>query len=281
MATLAMNRNQYDVAERHSHRCLVNSRRFRIEGEEKTTAIFGALFLHVKLRQRQGDLSGAVTFAEEAYNLVVDVYDPVHPQVQEAASWLIDSLIQQGDFSNAERFAEQTYLNLRDIKNGMDQEGEQVAQGAYFLSDVICRQDDGDLIKAEGLARESLRIRTQLPYSHSVGLSCFLLARLLSKQKKFGDDTKELFERSLAIFIRNEGPDGINTAGANIATGYFHYNFAMIQSTISTKRTQLQLAKSYSEEAIRIESKIHNPTHPNRVGAASLLSEVLRELSKV
>jgi hypothetical protein len=108
MATLAMNRNQYDVAERHSHRCLVNSRRFRIEGEEKTTSIFQALSLHVKLRQHQGDSSGAVTFAEEAYNLVVAAYDPVHPQVQEAASWLIDSLIQQGDFSNAERFAEQT-----------------------------------------------------------------------------------------------------------------------------------------------------------------------------
>jgi tetratricopeptide (TPR) repeat protein len=281
MAIMALNRNQYDVAERHSHRCLENSRRFRIEGEEKTTSIFEALGLHVILRQRQGDSSGAVTFAEEAYNLVVDAYDPVHPQVQEAAGWLIESLIRQGDFSNAERFAEQTYSNLRDIKNGMDQEGEQVAKGAYNLSDVIFRQDDGDLFKAEGLARESLRISTQLYCSHGLGLSCLLLARLLTKQKKFGDETKELFERSLAIFIRIEGPDGINTAGANIEIGRFHYNFAMVPSTISAKRAQLKLAKLYSEEAIRIESKVHNPTHPNSIIAASLLSDVLRELSKV
>eukprot|EP00596_Hydrurales_sp_CCMP1899_P000637 CAMPEP_0119051946 /NCGR_PEP_ID=MMETSP1177-20130426/73392_1 /TAXON_ID=2985 /ORGANISM="Ochromonas sp, Strain CCMP1899" /LENGTH=536 /DNA_ID=CAMNT_0007031323 /DNA_START=481 /DNA_END=2089 /DNA_ORIENTATION=- len=197
MAIMALNRNQYDVAERHSHRCLVNSRRFRIEGEEKTTSIFGALGLHVNLRQFQGDFSGAVTFAEEAYNLVVDAYDPVHPQVQEAASWLIDNLSQQGDFSNAERFAEQTYANLKDIKNGMDQEGEQVAKGASDLANVIFRQDDGDLIKAEGLARKSLRIRTHLNCSHSVGFSCTLLARILKKQDKLGDETKELFERSL------------------------------------------------------------------------------------
>jgi tetratricopeptide (TPR) repeat protein len=280
MAMLAFSRSQYDIAERHSHRCLVNSRRFRIEGEEKTTSILGALGLHVNLRQFQGDFSGAVTFAEEAYNLVVDAYDPVHPQVQEAAGWLIDCLKQQGDFSNAERFAEQTYSNLRDIKNGMDQEGRQVAKGAYNLSDVIFRQDNGDLIKAEGLARESLRIRTKLHHSHGVGLSCMLLAKILVKQKRFGDETKELFERSLAIFIRIEGQDGMNTTVANIEIGRFHYNFAQVQSTKNTKRTQLQLAKSYFEEAIRIESKIHNPTHPNRVGATFLLSEVLFELSK-
>jgi tetratricopeptide (TPR) repeat protein len=280
MAMLALNRNQYDVAERHMHRCLANLRRFRIEGEDKTTSIFEALGLYVNLRMSQGDLSGAVTFAEEAYNLVVDAYDPVHPQVQEVAGWLIDCLSKQGDFSNAERFAEQTYSNLRDIKNGMDQEGEQIAQGACNLANVIFRQDDGDLIKAEGLARESLRIRTRLHCSHSVGSSCILLARLLKKQGEFGDETKELFERSLAIFIRTEGPDGINTAVVNIHIGEFHYHFAMIQSTISKKRMQLQLAKSYSKEAIRIESKIHNPTHPNRVGAISLLSEVLLNFQK-
>jgi hypothetical protein len=116
---------------------------------------------------------------------------------------------------------------------------------------------------------------------HGAGLSCILLARLLTKQKKIGDETKELFERSLAIFIRIEGPGGINTAFANIAISQFHHKFGQIQSTISTKRTQLQLAKSYSKEAIRIESKVYNPIHPNSIEAASLLSNVLRELSKV
>jgi hypothetical protein len=82
MATVAMSRNQLDVSEGHCHRCLVNSKRIGVEGEEKTHSILQALRTYVSLRQCQGDYSGAVLFAEEAYNLVVDAYDPVHPQVQ-------------------------------------------------------------------------------------------------------------------------------------------------------------------------------------------------------
>jgi hypothetical protein len=283
LATVAMHRNQFDVAEGHCHRCLAYSRKLGIEGEDKTTSIFEALRTYVTLQQRQGDFSSAVSFAEEAYNVCVDAYDPVHPQVQEAAGILINSLIYQGDLLNAERFAEQTYQNLRDIKNGMDQEGEEVAMGAYNLADVILRQDDGDLIKGEKLARESLRIRSRLYGSnhHRIGTSTRLLSRILLKQGKLGDETKELFERSLAISVVNEGPDGLNTAGGNIAISQFHYKLAMIQSTISIKRTQLLLAKSYAEEAVRIVTKILNPTHPSRVGATSLLSDILRELSTV
>jgi hypothetical protein len=67
----------------------------------------------------------------------VDAYDPVHPQVQQAAEMLINCLIQEGDLFNAERFAQQTYENLRDRKNGMDQEGEEVALGSCNLANVI------------------------------------------------------------------------------------------------------------------------------------------------
>jgi hypothetical protein len=283
MASLVMNRNQFDVAEGHCRRCLVHSRTLGVEGEKKITSIFEALRTYVELRQLQGDFAGAVAFAEEAYNLVVDAYDPVHLQVQEAAGRLIECLTIKGDLFNAERFAEQTYANLKDIKNGINQEGEQVAEGAYNLADVIRRQDDGDLIKAGKLARESLHLRTQLygPDHSKVGASCLLLAKVLKSQQIFGDETKELFLRSLANITRNDGPDGVNTAIATIDIGLFHYQLAMMQSLSSTKRTQLLLAKSSFEEATRIGTKIYSPTHPNRVGVASLLSKVLNELSEV
>jgi hypothetical protein len=283
MSAVYMNKNQFDVAEGHCYRCLLNSRRLALEGEDKITSIFEALCIYVKLRQLQGDYSGAVTFAEEAYNLVVDAYNPVHPQVQEAAGYLIECLMKNGDLFNAERFSEQTYANLRDIKNGMDQEGEIVAQGAYNLAYVISRQKDGDLIKAEGLARESICIRNKLYGAHDgrVSVSCMLLAKILLKQGKLGDETKELFERSLAIYVEEEGPDGGNTAAANMGIGQFYYKIAMTSSTAHTKRTQLLLAKSYYDEGVRIEIKIHDPKHPNRVGAATLLSRVLRELTNV
>jgi hypothetical protein len=76
--------------------------------EDKTTPIFEAFSTYVNLRQHQGDCSDVVTFAEEAYNLVVDAYDLVHPQVKEASGWLIGCLIQKSGLFNAERFADQT-----------------------------------------------------------------------------------------------------------------------------------------------------------------------------
>jgi hypothetical protein len=82
MALVAINRELFDVAEGYCHRCLVNSRRLGVEGEEKITFIFEALSTYASLRQHQEDYFSAVTFAEEAYNLLVDAYDPVHLQVQ-------------------------------------------------------------------------------------------------------------------------------------------------------------------------------------------------------
>jgi uncharacterized protein YyaL (SSP411 family) len=161
MARLSIKRNQFDVAEGHCQRCLVYSRRFEVEDKKKTTLIFEALHGYILLRSRQGNNSGAVEFAEEAYNLVVEAYDPVHPQVQEAASLLIDSLLRVRNFYDAERYADVTYGNLKDHKNGMDQESEAVARGAHSFADAICRKG-GDLMKAERLAREALSIRSRL-----------------------------------------------------------------------------------------------------------------------
>jgi hypothetical protein len=166
MASVTMGRNQFDVAEGLCRRYFANVRKLGAEGEDKITLIFEALGAYVKLRQRKGDHSDAVTFAEEAYNVAVIAYDPVHPhpQVQQAAGILIECLIHNSDLSNAERFAQQTYENLRDRKNGINQEGEEVAIDLYNLADVIHRQG-GDLLKGEELARNALNIRKQFDSS--------------------------------------------------------------------------------------------------------------------
>jgi hypothetical protein len=176
MSTVTENRRQYDAAEEHCQRCLVYSRRFEMEGEKKITSIFKALQTYCGLREQQGNYSDALTFAEECYNLVVEVYDPVHPQVpqvQEAAGILINILIMKGDLYDAERYAQVTYGNLRDKKYGIDQESEAIAKGACNLAYVILQQN-GDLIKAEELGKESLRIRTLLYGSNdqTVGGRC-------------------------------------------------------------------------------------------------------------
>jgi hypothetical protein len=218
----------------------------------------------------------------------------VHPQVQEAAGVLIYVLIAKSDLFNAERYAQVTCSNLRDKKNVIDQESEVVAMGAYNLANVIFKQK-GDLIKAEEIARESLRIRTPIHdgnYS-TVVLSCNLLDCNLSAQGKSGDETRGLYERSLAICIRDKGPDGENVATVNGHIGGFYYKLAKNQSIVDAMRTHLLLAKSHFVEAQRISSKtnfesigmgraiLHGPTHPNTVDDSFRLTIILSILSQL
>jgi hypothetical protein len=195
---------------------------------------------------------------------------------------LIEILILKGDLYDAVRYAQVTYGNLRDKKNGIDQEIEEVAIGAFYLANVIYKQE-GDLIKAEELAIESLRIRT-LVYGNNhidIDMCCDLLAGILWSRGKFGDETRGLYERYLTISIRNEGPDGLNTATGNFNIGGFYYHLANKQPTVDSKQKQLLLAKFHFAEALRIRSKVHGPTHPSSVHVSSWLTTVLSELSLI
>jgi hypothetical protein len=154
-----------------------------------------------------------------------------------------------------------------------------LAMGADNFANVIFKQN-GDLMKAEELARESYRIRT-LIHDQNLGLSCNLLAGILKAQGKFGDETRGLYEHYLAISIRKVGPDGYNTAVGYFNIGSFYHQVASIQLTDDSKRMQLLLAKSYYDEAHRICSKIHGHTHPSTVDAACRLTTVSRELSQI
>lgn len=82
LANVTLMRRQFDVAEGHCLRCLEYSKRLSVEGEEKITSIVDALHSYCILRRHQGNLSGALNFAEERYNILVMAYDPGHRQVQ-------------------------------------------------------------------------------------------------------------------------------------------------------------------------------------------------------
>lgn len=154
--------------------------------------MFKALKSLCNLRQEQNDYFGATLFSEEAYDFVVEAYDCFHPQVHEAAGELIDIVIMKGDLCDAERYAQVNYGNLRDKKNGIDQEGNEMAIGAYNLANAILKQN-GVLIKAKALARDCLRIRT-LIYGcdhYAIVSTCDLLDNILSLQNKSGEEPRE------------------------------------------------------------------------------------------
>jgi hypothetical protein len=250
--------------------------------------MFMALQTYCELREYQSNYSDALKIAEEIYNLVIVAYDCVHPKVQKAAGILINILIKKDDLVNAERYALVTLGNLRDKKNGMDQDGAEVANGFYNIANVIYRQNlfisekkMEELVKGEGFARESIRIWTLIDGkdSHNAGTGCMLLARILLIQNELEDETLELFERFLAISINHEGRDGINGGTANINLGQVYCARAYIQPTIDLRKKQLLLAKPLFEEGVRINSKIFGPSHPSTADGASRLAAVIRDLS--
>jgi tetratricopeptide (TPR) repeat protein len=142
--------------------------------------------------------------------------------------------------------------------------------GAYNLADVI-NQQLGDLVKAEELARESLRILSLINdiNHYRVGRTCNLLANILRMQGQLGDETRGLYEHYLANSIQNGGPDGLTTASGNFNLGLVYHQRANIENSIDSKQTQLLLANSHFEEALRIYSKTFGPTHAETVKAVS------------
>jgi hypothetical protein len=152
-----------------------------------------------------------------------------------------------------------TMDSLKDPKNGLDQQSEAVANGYYDLANVIIKQN-GDLVKAEKLVRESLRIRVLINSNGDlVGNTGGILASVLRIQGKLGSETKELLEQSLTIDIRNYGPDGVSTAISYINLGQFYRELAKVQQTVATRRDYLHLSEIKIKEALRIYTKIYGP----------------------
>jgi tetratricopeptide (TPR) repeat protein len=274
-------RNEFKLAEDYCQRALTYARLFEGEEETKTDLLRAALIGLYEIHRYQGNYDKALVFVEEAYNCVAVTYNPVHPKVQEAASWLIDCLIYKKDFEHAETFAQLTLESLKDPGNGLDLQSEAVARGYYDLGHVIYQQK-GDLVKAEKLARESLRIRTRLyGGDHAlVGVSASLLAHILLAEDKLGIETKELHERCLAINIKNFGSEVFNTAASNINLGNFYHLQAEASLSTGIRKELLSLSFSKLKEALRIFTKIFGPDHPNTVRTSSQLSIVSHKLSE-
>jgi tetratricopeptide (TPR) repeat protein len=267
VAVIYRRRNQYDLAEIHYQQALSYAKLFEGKEEDKTNLVCRALGSFYQLRRDQTNYDEALTFAEEAYNCVAIAYNPVHPEVQKAASMLIECLICKGDFVHAETFAQMTLDSLKDPGNGLDQESEAVANGYYDLGLVI-NQQKGDYVKAEKLVRESLRIRSRLHDAHHqhLGVSVSLLASILLSQGNLGSETQELYERALVIDLKNFGSEGVNTA---IST--FNEFYSLRAEESQTAERHLLLSESMYKESLRICTKIYGPDHPDTVKTSSRL----------
>jgi tetratricopeptide (TPR) repeat protein len=304
MGAIHKRRNEFNLAEDYCQRALTYARLFEGEEELKTSLLYSALIGVYDIYKNQGKYDEAFILDEEAYNCVAVTYNPVHPNVQHAASSLIECLIDKGDFDHAETFAQLTLESLKDPGNGLDQQSEAVAQGYCDLGNAIFQQKE-DLVKAEKLVRESLRIRTRLHggdhevvgVSSSflarilrarlhggdhevVGVSSSFLARILRAQGKLGIETKELYERCVAINIKNFGSEGMNTAASNFNLGNYYYQQAEASLSAGRRKEHLSLSFSKLIEALRINTKFFGPDNPKTMQISSQLSIVSHKLSE-
>jgi hypothetical protein len=202
-----------------------------------------------------------------------------------AASTLIQYLTQKGDLYNAGRYAQATLDGLKDSANGVDQESEAVANGYFQLAYAIFLEENGELVRAEMLVRESLRIRTQLSTNTSelyLAESTSLLAGILQKQGMLGDEEKELLQTCLFISVKYEGTDSINAAIGNRNLGHFHQSVVATRKLdVDTGKEHLKLSLSFYEEALRIYCKVFGPDHQDTISAESDLSAMFRILSAI
>jgi tetratricopeptide (TPR) repeat protein len=217
-----------------------------------------------ELQRNQGNHTKALAFAEEWYDCVAVAYNPVHPDVQKAASSLIICLLCEGFTEKAETFAEFTLASLKDPKNGLDQQSEELAQGYIDLAYAI-HERKGDLVKAERLLREACRIVSQIYGNFHINTTnpSDILAKVLQSQGKLGPETKELVERSVAINTTHSGPEGLNTAIAYDKLGSYYLQLADTdpKQTFEMRRKNINLSKLNYKEAFRIFVKIFGPCH--------------------
>jgi hypothetical protein len=283
LAFITIMRGHFDTAEGHCQRCLTYSRSYRIEGEDKTSFVSTALIAYCDLRERQGKYLDALKFAEECYNLLAEAYSPKDLHVQKAALILTRITIKIGNLCDGERFAKTSYETLRDkfdiyVTDSCTASLGLVATSSHNFANVIYR-GKGDMIQAEGHARTALSIRDRIygTNHHAAGASCHLLARILCAQKDLKDQTRVneirvLFERSLGISIRNEGPFGMNTATAYLSFGKYYLKLVSASSA--------KLGAGYCLKAIDIFTRMFGSDHSYTSKAKKQYGDLLRKISE-
>jgi tetratricopeptide (TPR) repeat protein len=213
---------------------------------------------------------------EELYNFIVEIHYPDHPLVLTAANRMIEILITLEEYEDAERYARISYECLT---RPTDTESEEVADAAMTLASVtynlICCGKDGNMAEAEMLARKSLRI-TQKNHGCDTSSVKIILSNILSKKDGDHDcERKSLLEQCLASYIKAQGVDGIFVARVNNGLAKVHFSMAANLPPGDARIEQMHVAGSYIEEAVRISTKIHGPSHPQTVSFESDLFHMM------
>jgi tetratricopeptide (TPR) repeat protein len=201
---------RYEEALCHMQEALTAAKHDGNENNEKPSNLIQAL-------KNMSSISGLLKngegakYAEEAYNLVSGQHGPEHPEVQEAATCLIDSCLEMRNFVDAERFARITYECLIDPNNTNIRKA--VAIGKMQLARVWLRTPPEQRIggaeaaeEAEKLSRKACDIFENIgrggfdhPITVCLSMSHATLAEVMMESGKTNSEVERTILRALSF----------------------------------------------------------------------------------
>lgn len=262
ISTLLMGKKKFSAAESHCEQSLMSAR--LIKGIDRVHSERIALITFSRLRTEQFRYLEAVDLSEKLYILVSKKHGPVHPQVQEAATMLINALIQSGNDARADNYSRMNLENLTDPKNVVDQMTHQIAESMKQIADIWTKlptpKDEKIAFQlaeeAEDMTRKSLKIVERLFGKESPNIipTVYLLGAILVKRDKYTEDTRIVLEHLLYLCRLQRMPEfRTDVVYALQGLARFHAHMSEIAPPGTVREKERMLKEKYTTEMAVIQ----------------------------
>ena len=260
LATVFVLKLDLQKAEEHGLKSLVFARQIK-KGVMHTTELSRCLKTFAEIRSQQRKCLQAITLSEEAYILLSEAYGPVHPQVQNAASDLIELHSRNGEFENADRYARINYESIIDPNNGYDMDSLGAAQAMELLARLwwLNNGEEGQEVsetsgaEAESLTRQAITIVEKLYGMKSVQLPKFYKSLCFVQMKRglFTEEVRGILQRVLVLYMGFDGGMGNVTQQGYFLLGSFCKRLALsLEITDPRRKAEFKKACAYHLKAL-------------------------------
>lgn len=260
LATVFVLKLELLKSEEHGLRSLVYARQIK-KGVMHTTELSRCLKTFAEIRSQQRRCLEAITYSEEAYILLSEAYGPVHPQVQNAASDLIELHSRNGEFENADRYARINYESIIDPNNGYDVNSLGAAQAMELLARLwwLNNGETGQEVsetsgsEAESLMRQAINIVEKTHGMKSVQLPKFYKSLCFVQMKRglYTEEVRGLLQRVLVLYMGFDGGMGNVTQQGNYLLGNFCKSLALsLELSDPRRKAEFKKACAYHLKAL-------------------------------
>jgi MYND finger len=293
---------QYEESLYHSQEALAAARHSGYINDGKPSNLILALILNsMSYSHFSSDTEQGFKFAEEAYLLTSGQHGPDHPDVQEAATHLVETYLEIGNFVDAERFARIGYESLINPTNPIIRKDPSFALKKLLMATVWVRTPIDQRIggseateEAETLAREACDLLEAFARGKSrhhpivtvLLQSLNILINVMTERGKKSSEVEKTILRALSFTKDCRG--GVVP---RLVSSFSRYNFLdlladlVFKSACQISRSSLkfirllQKAKYAYEETVMIATALFGSDSVNLTISVARLREIDQMLS--